>query len=493
MAIAKREMLVALINSLDRAEKRYFTAHYDRSGKNKKDKFYQLFLHLSGGGDPTDVTFRRRIGVDDAGKMANLQRHLYGQLMESLRRQHRSHDQVIQVQENLDYAHLLYRRGLPLQALAILKKAKSTVRADHLDLHHILILEMEKMIQAAHITRSGGDRMRGLITESQRRQEIQTVTTRLSNLQLGMHRYFIDNGHIRNAEEAARFYHTYTPQLADIQLEQVTFRERIALQRAQFWYHYCRLELREAARRTGNWVALIREDANTCLTNLPLYLKGMDRCLMLAFLRDRPEEHRDLARSLQSTLADLPVSRMPRDSALQFQFLHPRTRLNELLLNKESADLHSFAKSINTVDGVDRHKCQMLHYKLAVLLVRAGDRAGSLDHLNPILDDRKPLRHDLVIYARLLFIYCHLRLGNGELAGYAINNLTRYLTRVSYPSTYPRVLITLLRNMRSGKLGRRALKDFDQRVANLRATGYETRELRYLPADILLGNNKRTD
>ena len=344
---------------------------------------------------------------------------------------------------------------------------------------------MEKTIQATHITRSGGDRMRELIAESRRRQEIMSLTTRLSNLQLGLHRYFIDNGHIRTPEEADRFHQTYAPQLADIQIEQATFREQIAYEHAQFWYHYCRLELPQAARRTHNWVALIERDANTYLTNLPLYLKWMDRCLMLAFLRDHPEEHRQLALSLQSASTILPVDQMPRDSAIQFQFLHLRTRLNEILLRNEPADLQPLAHSITSVEGVDRHKCQVLHYKLAILLVRNGDFAASLDHLNPILDDRKPLRHDLVIYARLLFIFCHLRLGNGELASYTINNLTRYLTRVNYPSTYPRVLIALLRHLRNGNLGQRAEQDFQQRLERLRQTGYEIRELRYLPADTL--------
>lgn len=487
MAIAKREMLVALINSLDRAEKRFFTANYQRRGKGGDDKFYQLFVHLRKGGDPTDVAFRSRIGVDDPGKMANLQRHLYSQLMESLRRQHRRHDQVVQVQEDLDYAHLLYKRGLHLQALLLLKKAKAQVRAFHLDLHHILILDMEKMIEGRHITRTEEGRMFDLMQESKERQEIQEVTTRLTNLQLGLQRYFIDKGHVVSPEERSRFHQLYYHHFTGPAFAKATFRERISLQRARFWYHYCTLELAEAAACTHAWVAIFDEDENVRLHDLNLYLKGIDRCLMLAFFRCLPEEHRKWQRVLETFVAGLSQAQLSPNAALQSNFLHLRARLNQLLLDHETGDYPELAQCIDALVGVDRHKQQVLHYKLACLLVRDGNFNDSLDHLNIILDDRKPLRTDLMIYTRLLFIICHHRLGNTELVGYSINNLARYLGRVNYPATHPRLMLRLLRSLHRRNSPTEALANFRENVAQLVASGFERRELRYLEVGDLLG------
>ena len=486
MAIAKREMLVALINSLDRTEKRFFTTHYQRRSTGADDKFYQLFVHLSKGGDPTDVAFRRQIGLDDPVKMANLQRHLYGQLIESLRRQHRRHDKVIQVQEDLDYAHLLYGRGLHLQSLLLLKKAKVQARAFHLDLHHILILEMEKMIEGRHITRSGEGRMVGLLAESEERRSIHEVTTRLSNLQLGLQRYFIDKGHVTSLEESRHFHQKYYHHFTGPYSDRATFRERISHQRAHFWYYYCTLQLAEAADCARAWVGVFAGDPNVRLRNLSLYLKGLDRCLMLAFFRRRPEEHREWRLGLEIFAEGLPAGRVPSIVALQNNFLHLRSRLNQLLLDHETGAYPELAKRIGALVGVDRHKQQVLSYKLACLLARDGKFNRSLDHLNRILDDRTPLRTDVLVYARLLFICCHHRLGNNDLVGYAINNLARFLVRAEYPATYPRLILRLLRGLQRGSSPAEAMADFRERVGELTAVGFEHRELRYLEVEGLL-------
>lgn len=486
MAIAKREMLVALISSLGRAEKRFFTAHYQRQGKGGDDKFYQLFVHLSKGGDPTDTAFRRKIGVNSPGKMANLQRHLYGQLMESLRRQHRRHDQVIQIQEDLDYAHLLYERGLYLQALILLRKAKVQARTYHLDLHHILILELEKMIEGRHITRSQEGRMLDLMNESKQRQEIQDVTCRLTNLQLNLQRYFIENGHVMNPEAGRRFQQLHYHHFSGPAFARATFRERISHQRARFWYHYCTLELEKAADCASAWVMVFDGDEEVRLRDLNLYLKGLDRCLMLSFFIGLPDKHREWRQLLETFLAGIPPGQLTSSAALQSKYLHLRARLNELLLDHKSGDYAELARRIDALIGVDRHKQQVLRYKLAFLLARAGNFNDALDHLNEVLNDRKPLRSDVMVYARLLFICCHHRLGNTDLVGYTINNLARYLGRVEYPANYPRLVLRLLRSLHRRNPAGGALADFRQKVAELTASGFERRELRYLEvAEIL--------
>lgn len=487
MAIAKREMLVALINSLDRAEKRFFTAHYQRRGTGEDDKFYQLFVHLCKGGDPTNLAFRQQVGVDSPGKMANLQRHLYAQIMESLRRQHRRHDHVIQVQEDLDYAHLLYSRGLHLQTLLLLKKAKVQAKAFHLDLHHILILEFEKRIEGRHITRSEEGRMIELIKESKERHEIQETTTRLTNLQLGLQRYFIEKGHIMSGEERQRFHQLYYHNFTGPAFALATFRERISHQRARFWYHYCTLELEEAAACTRAWVAIFDEDVNVRLRDLNLYLKGIDRCLMLAFFRNLPEEHREWRLALQTFLDGLSKGQLSPSAALQSNFLHLRARLNQLLLEKIAPDDYpALSQRIDVLVGVDRHKQYLLRFKFACLLVRNGKFDDALDHLNRILDDRKPLRLDVMIYTRLLFICCHHRLGNTELVGYAINNLARYLGRIEYSGAYPRLVLRLLRSLHRRNPPDEALADFRGGIAQLTASGFERRELRYLEVEEIL-------
>lgn len=485
MAIAKRELLLALINSLDRSEKRFFTNHYQRRGKAEDDKYYRLFQHLAGGRDLADPELRRDLGVTDTGKMANLQRHLYGLLLESLRRQHRRHDPVIQVQEDLDYAHLLYDRGLYLEALVLLRRAKQRAKSLHLDLHHILILEFEKMIESHHITRSEQERMTDLTKESRQRQAIQEMTTRLSNLQLTLQRYFIEKGHVRGLAEAQRFHQMFYHNFTGPSFGRSTFRERIGRYRALFWYHYCTTQLDEAAIHARAWVKEFASEETLRMRDVSLYLKGVDRCLMLAFFRENIQEHQEFYEELLAFTDSLPTNRQSRNILRQNRLLHLRARLNQLLLDDTSSmtatERRGFYREIKELHGVDRHKKQVLHYKLAALLAMNGEYSLALDQLSPILDDRHPLRRDTVIYSRLLFLLCHFQLGNRELVGYGINNLARYIGRINYSSSYPRLVLTLLRSLQRGVSAREALCVLQQEASSLAEDPCEQRDLRYLP------------
>ena len=62
-------------------------------------------------------------GIDKV-QYSNLKRHLYKQLMTSLRMIHIQKKTDIQVREYLDYVDILYGKGLYLQSLKILDKAK---------------------------------------------------------------------------------------------------------------------------------------------------------------------------------------------------------------------------------------------------------------------------------------------------------------------------------------------------------------------------------
>ena len=114
MPIAKKEFLIELIEGLNSGEKRFFTRYTNQTGSGATDKFYRLFRHLSDGGALDDPGLTELLGLSGPTQLVNLQRHLYGRLLDSLRLQHRRRDAGIQVREQVDYANLLYdRRPLP--------------------------------------------------------------------------------------------------------------------------------------------------------------------------------------------------------------------------------------------------------------------------------------------------------------------------------------------------------------------------------------------
>ncbi len=65
----------------------------------------------------------------------------------------------------MDYARILYNKGLYLQSLKVLDRMKETARAHNQVTYLLQVLFFEKKIEALHITRSMQDRAEKLTSE----------------------------------------------------------------------------------------------------------------------------------------------------------------------------------------------------------------------------------------------------------------------------------------------------------------------------------------
>jgi len=435
-----------------------------------------------------DPALRVELGITTTVGMANLRRHLYGRLLDALRRQHRMKDDVLDIREQIDYAHLLYDRGLFPQALRILKTAKARAKKLHLDLHHLLIVEFEKTIESRHITRADAKRMDNLTSEAFLRQTVHGNTVRQSNLQLMLQRYFITNGQAANAAEARRFRELFRHHFTDGLSEGATFRERILSHRCRFWYYYNMLELVPAAGYARLWVAEFDRDPALRFRDADIYIKGIDRCLMVAFYLKQTEEHTALRERLAAFMP-LIAGRRRANTRMIAGAAMLRARLNQLLLEEAPVTaeaIDGLAEAIGEARGVDRHKRLVPFYKLGVLCALNDRPERALDFLEPILSERSPLRYDVIVYARLLHLCCHYRMGNPELVRYGVNNLARYLGRVGFGSPYPRACLQLLRTLLKGKDRKAAFRDWRKDVKKLRSGVYHRRNLRYLEPGLIV-------
>lgn len=69
-------------------------------------------------------SFQKKISTKQ--QLSNLKAHLYKQILVSLRMNPSLQNNRIQLREQLDFATILYQKGLHRQALKILDKAKQT-------------------------------------------------------------------------------------------------------------------------------------------------------------------------------------------------------------------------------------------------------------------------------------------------------------------------------------------------------------------------------
>jgi hypothetical protein len=116
----KTDDLVALIRSLTRAEKRHFRLFVKRNQSSEDILFLQLFDFLEKRGEYEEDVILKKIPEVKKSQLSNLKAHLYKQLLTSLRLLSTKNANDIQIREMVDYARVLYNKGLYRHALDML-------------------------------------------------------------------------------------------------------------------------------------------------------------------------------------------------------------------------------------------------------------------------------------------------------------------------------------------------------------------------------------
>ena len=125
MADLQKDFLFVLIKSLSTSEKRQFKLYVNRLGINVDAKFLLLFSEMERMKEyDEDIIISKKISTKQ--QLSNLKAHLYKQILVSLRMNPSLQNNRIQLREQLDFATILYQKGLHRQALKILDKAKQT-------------------------------------------------------------------------------------------------------------------------------------------------------------------------------------------------------------------------------------------------------------------------------------------------------------------------------------------------------------------------------
>ena len=242
MPISQSDQLFQLVKSLTKAEKRNFTFYTSRIQDSNTLKYIQLFEIIEKQKDLNDQQILSRLKGVDKNQYSNLKRHLYKQLMISLRMIHIQKKTDIQMREYLDYADILYGKGLYLQSLKILDKAKILAEKIDNDIYQLAILETEKNIESRHITRSGPDFVPELIAKCEEKIESIENLTRLSNIRIFLHSHYVKNGHVKNSKELEDFAHKYKWIREYNATEGLSYPEKIYLYQSMVWYYYICLD-----------------------------------------------------------------------------------------------------------------------------------------------------------------------------------------------------------------------------------------------------------
>lgn len=481
------DALFQLVRSLEKSEKRHFKLYITRSSAKEDLKIIQLFDALDKISEYDEKILLKRLSPITKPQLANLKTHLYKQLLGSLRLLKTSENIDLQLSEQLDYARVLYNKGLKLQALKILEKAKDLAKVNHKYNYLAQVISLEKKIETLHITRSSQEKTDLLAAEA---LEISThidSVVKLSNLALLLYRWFIRNGHARN-ENDEKDIREFFKQNLPVNAHQVTdFYEKLYLYQSYCWYAFIRQDFLMYYRYSRKWIDLYDEQPVMISTEPGHYVKGMHNLLNAHFdLRNFKGFSETLA--IYEKYAETELANKNENFRVHTFIYINSARLNQHLMIgtfKEGIslvpqiekELHDYAMYVDT------HRILVFNYKFAMLYFGGGDYSTSIDYLQRIMNvNVADLRIDLQCYARLLHLMAHYELGNYDIMESLSKSVYRFMAKMKNLTVVEEEMFRFIRH--TFNISPRKLKpEFEQflnKIKHLEKNRFETRSFAYL-------------
>lgn len=463
--------LFQLIHSLGKAEKRNFKLYVKRNSSREDLKMVQLFDVLDRMAEYDDAAVLHKIPDLRKDQLANRKAHLYKQILGSLRLLQSGDNVDINLHEQLDFARILYNKGLYHQSLKVLDRAREFAKEHNQVSFLVPIIFLEKKIESLHITRSLQDRARTLATESTEVAKNLVQLTQLSNLALELYSWYINHGHARNAADEKLveefFRDNLPPQVDELQ----GFYQKLYYYQSYCWYAFIRQDFLQYYRYTQKWVDLFQQSPDMIGVEITHYIKGLHN-LLNAHFDLRNFKKFDATLQQFEELAESPVVTGHHNATLQcFIYLYT-ARINKHFLEgtfKEGLKLVPYIneKLQEYRFYLDRHRVLVFYYKIASLYFGSGDYETTIDYLNKIINWKVDLRTDLQCYARLLHLIAHYELGNYQLIEYLVKSVYRFMAKMDNLGAVEEEIFRFLRT--SFDLSPRELKPaFEELLARLK-------------------------
>lgn len=487
MPISKTDQLVQLVSSLSKAEKRNFRLYAKRVQDKDDLMFLRLFDEIEKNKKTKDEDILAGLGGIKKTQYSNLKRHLYSQIITSLRLLHKEKRANIKVREYIDFAYILYGKGLNIQALKLLNKASTLAKRHHLIYMQQTIYEVEKFIETRHITRSGQDRASELIELSTELQTTIANTIAMSNLRMKLHTKYLRYGHVANAQEESAVRSSFENQIKAIDPDSLGVMEYVYLMQSYVWFHHILLEFEHCLRYAQKWVAILNENTNMINRDVDLLMRGYHYVLTASNNIRNLRAHTEYLSNFEQFRKSEYHKFNANSQIIAFLYVHT-ARLDNIILSGEFSRakeviprvLSRLKKYLGTIDD---HRILVFYFKIAWIHLGNNEADKALEYLNKIVNKEfKNLREDLQNYSRILFLICHYELQNIGLLPYIIRNTKSYFKGRQDLNQFLQHAISLFEDLKNkGVMDHKGVfKKYENIFAELASNRYDKRAFIYL-------------
>lgn len=487
MPISQTDQLFKLIKSLTKAEKRNFTVYANRIQDSENLKYMQLFDLMDKQSKLDENQIISNLKDTDKTQYSNLKRHLYKQIMISLRLIYIDKKTDIKIREYLDFADILYSKGLYLQSLKLINTAKSTAEKSNNNILKLSLLESEKTIESKHITRSGTNNTSKITHESVIAAKDVMNSTLLTNLGLLIHAFYINKGHVKNDAQKKEISEFFEQQMPKIDINTLNFHEKVYLYQSLVWYYYILLDFSNCINYALKWVELFYLHPSMLDDEADLFMRGYHYILTCAFYLEEKEKYIGHLEKLEKFRKENYAKMSPITQIVSFIYVHSG-RLNKyILLKRYEEGLTVIPKTIKRIsrykDKLDGHRIMVFYFKFAWMYLMARQPSKAVDYLNEIQKmEVGALREDIQIYTRLMLLMAHYDLGNLSIMDYLLSNAKQIASKFAETNQMQSFTLQFFNRITRIPIGdrKKETRDFLSKMEDIKANPYERRGFMYL-------------
>ena len=437
----KQEPVFELIRSMSKAEKRNFKLYATRLAGNQEAKFLTLFDCLDSLDEYDEKRILQRCPIKKE-QLPNMKAHLYKQILVSIRLLDVQRTVPMQLREQIDFARILFDKGLYRQSSKLLDKAAELALPNEQYTMAIDIVEMQKKIETLNISR-------GILSKSESLSRLAgTMCDKivrindLSNISMQLYGLYLKLGYTRTQKDIDLIIQVYGQKLAKYEAcdeGELSFTERFFLDQANAWYNYILHNLLLCYKYVCRWISLFDEHPHMKQLMYDAYLRGYSRLLDSLFLLRSHKRFVSTLRAFEKEIGEIGnISDNARMIALQILYTN---RINNYFREglfsdgiKIIPEVEEFIR--NYSNQLDLHHRMVLYYKIACLYFGNGNYGPCMEYLKRIISTRDPqIRRDLQCYARILNLICSYESGIDYNIDYQIRSVYVFLVNDAFPQT----------------------------------------------------------
>ncbi len=445
--------LFDLVKSLSAAEKRHFKLWVGRIEVNRDSKFIQLFNLLEKIKEYDEDKIIAKSTITKV-QLANVSANLYRQILTALRLIPSQQNTRLKIREQLDFATILYNKGLYQQSLKILDRTKKFALELNENYSALEIVEFEKLIETQYITRSLYSRADDLAIVAKDLGIKNVLTSKLSNLSLQLYSFLLKNGYSKNEEDYARTKAYFKEHLPKFNQKDLGFREELYIYMTSLWYSFIIQDFRSSYRYAAKWVHLFEIYPNLIPSNPVFYLKGNNYLLESLYFLRYPSKFSEVYQSFALQTSQTTFTKNDNTRVLSFLYLGYH-QINYHFLKgsfqEGILEIPALKNQISEFKGkIDPHHIMVFYYKFACLHFGADEHKNCLFYLDKIVHNKElGMREDLMCYARILKLISSYEAGKDGHIESLIRSTYIYLIKMNDLHLVQQEIISFLKSLSS--------------------------------------------